>query len=133
MATVNSKTKNWREQIIDGKKYRYRIELGPKGAYTKPRDEADVDFVDDDLQYDLYATRRQGTVVRTGARLLDNGLYEFTKDGNFLGNGGGGRNYYEGEVGKSNRWRATTLMQEARPSEESIGKQRIVDEERDES
>ena len=71
--------------------------------------------------------------LKAGARKLDDGRYEFYNNNSYLGtNTGGGRNLYEGQVGKSNRWRATTLMQEeVEASKESLGKLRDVDEDRD--
>ena len=133
VATSNVKTKNRQEVTVNGKRSSYRIELTPDGAYTQPQTTYDINFVDDDMWYDLYDTKEKSGGMKTGARKLDDGRFKFWKDGNVLGtNNGNGKNLYDGEVGKSHRWRATTLMQEEIPGdEESLGKQRICDTERD--
>ena len=110
------------------------MELNEDGSIKPPKVEADVNFVSDDFNYDLYDTKRFSGGLKTGARLLDDGkTYEFWKDGKRLGtSGGGGRNYYLGVTGKSDRWRATTLMQEqVDADEENLGKQRIANDQID--
>ena len=134
VATSSFKTSNRQEVFEDGKRYSYRMELNPDGSIAPVRDKADVNFVSDDFRYDLYDTKKISGGIKTGARLLDDGkTYKFWKDGQVLGqSGGGGKNLYLGQTGKSDRWRATTLMQEEIPySEESLGKQRIANDQID--
>ena len=133
VATETRKTKNWQEQTVNGQKYRYRIALKANGGYTDSISQAGIKWIDDNLRYDIYDTNNTTGKLKAGARKLDNGRYEFYNNNRYLGtNTGGGRNLYDGQVGKSNRWRATTLMQEAvEASKEALGKLRDVDEDRD--
>ena len=117
----------------DGKRYSYRMELNPDGSIAPVRTRRTL-ICGDDFRYDLYDTKKISGGIKTGARLLDDGkTYKFWKDGQVLGqSGGGGKNLYLGQTGKSDRWRATTLMQEEIPySEESLGKQRIANDQID--
>ena len=84
---------------------------------------------------DLYRPNGNNGNMQTGARVLDDGRFEFRKNNAVLGRSDN-RFLYDnnGQRGDDNRWRATSLVQPAEPySEESIGRIRDADDTRDAS